>query len=315
MRLSIFFFLFLWPAVTLAAGLNTASTNSSSDKTPEISAPDIYPTFGVHNPASYSPCEDYDCIQRRPEGAPSDPLFPPQWVSDWTMYTVHDGYQKSPPPYPLDIESVGIQDYTMSKGRTYYDGSFNHPNHPGEGAMMEYYHERCLPIFPIENDYTCAFVSLGNTAYFLTPDESNRPENMPACCLFSPLNHPPRRDFIKHLPYSPIDSSRLPDIQAYSLETPGPNDSSILFGYAYNSTYTMDDAANRTEDKPYRHPNQFYFSGFPLPPVKAPIVTQIYTNFQSIPPNADDTWNMVGQMCALQPLPKCALFNPGAPNR
>jgi len=315
MRISIFSLVALLPAAAFATGLDTTKVDSAEDNAPERTAPKIYATFGVHNPPSYSPCDNYDCLQRRPEGTPSDPLFPPQWVSDWVMYTVHDGYQRSPPPYPMDIESVGITDYTKSHGTTYYDGSFTHPLYPGEGAMMEYYEERCLPIFPIKDDYTCAFVSLGNTAYFLTPDENNRPADMPACCLFSPLNHPPRRDFIKHLPYSPADSARLPNVQAYSLETPGPGGSSILFGYSYNSTYMRDDATDRTESAAYRHPNQFYFSGFPAPPVNAPIVTQIYTNFSSIPPDAAQTWDVVGQMCAAQPLPKCALFNPGNPDQ
>lgn len=311
MRNLIFSFIAILPATAIAAGLDVTKADSDDDPPPEKTAPKIYATFGVHNPPSYSPCNEFDCLERRPEGAPSDPLFPPQWISDWVMYTVHDGYQNSPPPYPMEIESVGITDYTKSHGTTYYDGTFSHPLHSGEGAMMEFYKERCLPIFPIENDFTCAFVSLGNTAYFLTPDESSRPEGMPACCLFSPLNHPPRRDFIKHLPYNSADSARLPNVQAYSLRTPG---SGILFGYAFNTTYTKDDAENRTEDEAYRHPNQFYFSGYPGKPARAPIVTQIYTNFQSVPPNATETWDMVGQMCTAQPLPKCALFNPENPD-
>jgi len=113
-------FVFLLPASTLATGLDATSVDGPSDKAPEKTAPNIYGTFGVHNPPSYSPCKDFDCLNRRPRGAPSDPLFPTQWVSDWIMYTVHDGYQNSPPPYPLDIESVGITDYTMSQGTTFW---------------------------------------------------------------------------------------------------------------------------------------------------------------------------------------------------
>ena len=46
------------------------------------------------------------------------------------------------------------------------------------------------------------------------------PAGMPPICLFSDLNHPPRRDFIKHLPYSPGDSQRLGGrVQAYSFWT------------------------------------------------------------------------------------------------
>jgi len=113
---------------------------------------------------------------------------------------------------------------------------------------------------------------------------------------------------------SPADSARLPSVQAYSLRTPSPGGSSILFGFAFDSIYTKDDTIGRTETDAYLHPNQFYYSGFPGEPVYSPIVTQIYTNFQSIPPDAAKTWEMVGQLCTAKPLPKCALFNPGNPN-
>ncbi|MGO4612171.1 hypothetical protein AB4142_38125, partial [Variovorax sp. 2RAF20] len=75
----------------------------------------------------------------------------------------------------------------------------------------------CLPIFPIKNNnYTCSFVSLGNKAYFLTYPQ-DRPKDMPACCMFSPMNHPPRQDFIKHLPYSAARSQNLNgSVQAYA---------------------------------------------------------------------------------------------------
>jgi hypothetical protein len=66
---------------------------------------------------------------------------------------------------------------------------------------MEYYQDWCLPIFPRSNKYTCAFVSLGNKAYFL--NYGQEPNQKPRICLFSPHNHPPRTDFIKHLPYQP----------------------------------------------------------------------------------------------------------------
>lgn len=49
--------------------------------------------------------------------------------------------------------------------------------------MMEFYDKRCLPIFPMSNYFTCAFISLGDKAYFLT--YADRPEKMPPCCRFS----------------------------------------------------------------------------------------------------------------------------------
>ena len=85
--------------------------------------------------------------------------------------------------------------------------------------MMEFYDKYCLPIFPIKNNYTCAFVSLGNKAYFIR--YSDRPIGTPECCQFSLRNHPPKPDFIKHLPYSAEDSSHVGgSLQAYSRIVP-----------------------------------------------------------------------------------------------
>jgi hypothetical protein len=64
------------------------------------------------------------------------------------------------------------------------------------------------------NNFTCSSVSLGNKAYFLRYED--RPSNTPQCCQFSLKNHPPRRDFIKHLPYNPKESSHVSNsLQAY----------------------------------------------------------------------------------------------------
>ena len=104
---------------------------------------------------------------------------------------------------------------------------------------------------------------------------------MPPVCLFSPLNHPPRRDFIGHLPYSAGDSARLHDrVQGYSFWVSGANgqpiqvgvspdrtkDQAIMFGYAFDSRPARDRADPKAE--PYRHPQSFYFSGYPLPPAE-----------------------------------------------
>lgn len=62
------------------------------------SAP-IYPTYGVHNPPSASPCQARDCTYVRGKGEPADPLYPAYWVSNWTMYRVFGAaWQQFPPP-------------------------------------------------------------------------------------------------------------------------------------------------------------------------------------------------------------------------
>lgn len=303
-RIALLFYA-LMPGTVLANGLpplgDVADTGLSG-------APAIYPTFGIHNPPQYSPCPKtaLDCLNRRMEGVPSDPLYPQFWTSDWIMYRVFDGYQDNPPPYTSPPSTLRPDQYEVSEGTTYYDSTYQADAYPDSGAMMEYYKKRCLPIFPIDNKFSCAFISLGKTAYFLTYPE-DRPQNMPACCLFSPENHPPRRDFVKHLPYSAPDSARIDDIQAYSLTTPGPDGSPILFGYAFESQYRTD--PDMAEQQAYRHPYAFYFSGSPESPPDAPIVTQNYTNFSALKPDPASTWELVGQMCTGD-IPDCELFNP-----
>ena len=282
----------------------------------------VYPTYGVHNPPCHSPCASHDCLYQRGPGDPSDPLFPEYWSARWTMYRVFRRYENYPPPYdgpPPPPLQEGV-DYQVSYGATYYDSTWRGPNGE-EGAMMEHFEEWCLPIFPRSNHFTASFISLGETAYCLTYDQ-DRPAGMPPVCLFSDLNHPPRRDFIKHLPYSAGDSDRLGgQVQGYSFWTnPDPSrppiqvgaspdrtaDRAILFGYAFRSAWEPD-AADPTVP-PYRHPHSFYFSGYTPDPPNAPIVTQNYTDFAMIRPDPAKTWDLVAQHAAGQPIPTCNLF-------
>jgi hypothetical protein len=239
------------------------------------------------------------------------------------MYRVFQGYAEHPPPYdraPPPALKRG-RDYEVSRGATYYDHTWSGPQ--GAGAMMEHYRDRCLPIFPISNRFTCSFISLGDTAFFVTYDK-DRPKGMPPVCLFSPRNHPPRPDFISHLPYSAGDSARLNNrVQGYSFWVDAASgkpiqtgvspdrtqDGAIMFGYAFASRPTRDRVDRAAE--PYRHPQSFYFSGYPVAPANAPIVSQNYTDFAMVKPNPKTTWD---QVSGLDPktLPACQLFNPPA---
>ncbi len=325
------------PLVTALGLAMLAGTASAADN--------IYSTFGAHNPSEYSNCEHKDCVYPRQPGEPSDPQWPPFWSSNWTMYRVYNGYVANSPPYepkpPAPLKE-GV-DYEVSYGSTYYDSTYS-AGADGQGAMMEHYAKRCLPIFPGSNKYTCSFVSLGNKAYFLTYEE-DRPKGMPPCCVFSPLNHPPRVDFVKHLPYSTGDSAHLQDrVQGYSIwvgrDTGKPVQTGvspdrtaqgdIMFGYAFNSKATADtdgltDEPYRTPPNvppaargvpvpspdaipgPYRKPQSFYFSGQTGAEPNAPIVTQNYANFAQVRPDPAKTWELVGKMCS-GTLPDCHLF-------
>lgn len=284
----------------------------------------VYPTYGVHNPPEYSPCACADCIYSRGPGEPSDPIYPEYWTAKWKMFRIFNKYLDSPPPFdgaPPCSLTEGV-DYQTSYGISFYDSTWRGPNGE-EGAMMEYYEEWSLPIFPIDNHFSSSFISLGDTAYFITY-EKDRPKGMPPICLFSDLNHPPRRDFIKHLPYSAGDSQRLGGtVQAYSFWTnPDPDkppiqigaspdrtsEGAILFGYAFKSAWEPD--ATDKSAAPYRHPHSFYFSGYPLTPPNAPMVSQNFTEFKVIRPVPAETWDLVAKVSDDKPIPRCNLFHP-----
>lgn len=265
----------------------------------------VYFTNGVHNTLG---CDDKNgnCIAKREPGDPSDPFFPAMWISDWIMYRVTQNYETNPPPYSSPPSTLKPEDYTVSRGASYYDTTYIPADGDGYGAMMEHYEKYCLPIFPIkDNNYTCSFISLGNKAYFLTYED--RPKDMPPCCLFSPMNHPPRQDFIQHLPYSAARSKNLDGtVQAYALDVDSPQ-GPILFGYAFYKQAT----SSPTGQPLYRHPQSFYFSG-DATVANAPIVSQNYTNFRIEKPDPAQTWEQVARMCPANP-PPCQLFNPPAP--
>ena len=285
------------------AGLGLAASFGSAQ---------TYETYGVHNDPKVSPCQSPDCRYPRAPGMPADPLYPAYWSAKWTMYRVFNSYQKYGPPYrgrpPVALRPG--RDYEISYGATYYDSTWR--GRSGEGAMMEHYDKRCLPIFPISNHFTCSFISLGDTAFFVSYPQ-DRPKGMPPVCLFSPANHPPRRDFISHLPYSAGDSARIgPGGQGYSFWIAADGgkvvqtgaspdrtaDQAILFGYGFKA----DASAQQV-------PQSFYFSGYPLAPANAPIVSQNYTSFAPVRPDPAKTWN---QVSGLDPatLPACHLFDP-----
>jgi hypothetical protein len=302
-------------ACNRAPATATADANQAAGNDAAADANAVYATYGVHNPpaASHGECANANCVYARGPGEPADPQYPPYWQSHWTMYRVFNNYATNLPPYngrpPAPL--VPGRDYQISYGATYYDSTWRGPS--GEGAMMEHYDHYCLPIFPIPNNYTCSFISLGDTAYFLTY-EQDRPAGMPPVCLFSPLNHPPRRDFVSHLPYAAGDSRQLgAGAQAYSFWVSAINgqpmqtgaspdqtgNAGILFGYAFAPVHGQ------------LQPSSFYFSGYPMPPANAPIVSQNYTDWAPTRPDPAQTWN---QVAGLDPatLPPCQLFDPPA---
>jgi hypothetical protein len=290
-------------SLTISAVLLSVGAIAPASGQDDPASRHVYFTGGVHNDKGCQP--PAKCLYPRKPGEPTNPLYPVWWSSDWLMYRVLKDYDKFPPPYASPPEGLTPADYQVSNGATYYDATYVPKDRDGRGAMMEHYEKFCLPIFPMSNNYTCSFVSLGNKAYFLRYDD--RPPGTPQCCQFSLKNHPPRRDFIKHLPYSPVDSARVGGtLQAYSM-TPG----GILFGYAFYKDPQPDSSDKKA--RPYRHPQSFYFAGYPLDPPNAPIVSQNYTNFSMRRPDPAKTWGQVAKMCPAKPQ-WCCLFSGDCPD-
>lgn len=307
-----------------AASAGTAGEASDAD------AP-VYQTYGAHNPpgaAGSNPCATPDCVYPRRPGEPADPLWPAYWQSGWTMYRAFGPFTAqraawNPPPWP-DEAAIGSQ-YQKSTGASYYDSTWRGPS--GEGMMVESYNDFCLPIFPIPNQFSCKFISLGDTAYFVAGEGPDRPAWMKdtPVCLFSKQNHPPRRDFVKHLPYSASDSARIgAGGQAYSFWVcGGPGGSCTLDNRTYQSGEIMQAGASPDltavggilfgygfgkDASGALVPQSFYFSGFPAPPANAPMVSQNYTGFRATRPDPA----VYADVADLDPatLPVCELFDP-----
>jgi hypothetical protein len=72
-------------------------------------------------------------------------------------------------------------------GSTFYDWT--------EFSMTELYHDFCVPIFSGGNAWSCQFLNTGNVSYLLPG--SDRPSDLPACCIFEKPWVPPNPDFMK----------------------------------------------------------------------------------------------------------------------
>ncbi|CAA0100207.1 Uncharacterised protein [BD1-7 clade bacterium] len=258
----------------------------------------IYPTGGIHNDKG---CGESPCLFLRPAQAPEDPIFPDWWTTEWTMYRVHSNYQNNPPPYTSPPERLKSDDFESSTGKSWYDSTYVPRHHDGTrsnfGAFMQHFEKKCLPLFKGSNDYSCSFVSLGNKTYLIRYDD--RPDETPKCCLFSPMNHPPRLDFVKHLEYDIRRSQMLGGTVDVYTRLFGKKAESLL-GYVFEKESRPDSFDERAE--PYRHPHSMFFTGSTAKPVPdAPIVSINYNNFRMEKPAPSETWDIVGKTCPKKP--------------
>ncbi|WP_353203198.1 hypothetical protein, partial [Sphingomonas sp.] len=77
-------------------------------------------------------------------------------------------------------------------------------------------------------------------------------------------------------------------------------DHAILFGYGFKASASGQQV-----------PQSFYFSGYPLAPANAPIVSQNYTSFAAVRPDPATTWHVVSELDPAK-LPACHLFAPAS---
>ncbi|MBA3487908.1 MAG: hypothetical protein H0T88_12100, partial [Lysobacter sp.] len=96
----------------MASGLLSAGSPSAATQTP--AQRHIYYTGGVHNDKGCRPPEL--CIHTRKPGEPTDPVYPAQWISNWTMYRVFNNFDKYPPPYTSPPAGLTPADYQVSYG-------------------------------------------------------------------------------------------------------------------------------------------------------------------------------------------------------
>jgi hypothetical protein len=71
-------------------------------------------------------------------------------------------------------------------------------------------------------------------------------------------------------------------------------DRAIKIGYAFDREPTIDRIDTSAE--PYRHPQSFYVSGFPLEQANAPIVSQNNTDYAIVRPNPKTTWDQIAHV-------------------
>ena len=263
------------------------TAQSNSNPTPSNSntnAGAVYQTYGVHNSPDISPCASPDCVYKRGPGEPADPIYPEYWVSNWNMYRVFNKYSQFPPPYPKcsSARVEGRDRLRKSTGTTYYDSTWTSPG--GEGAMMEHYENRCLPIFPISNKFTCSFISLRQN------------------CLLCHLRKRPARRHAAGLsvfeiqsPRSAISSATYPMPKETGAQIgPGGQGYSFWVSAADGKPVQTGVSPDRTADQDIMFgygfapgdgkimPQSFYFSGYPLPPANAPFVSQNYVDFKVV---------------------------------
>lgn len=305
---------FLLSSTIYATG-NPPNLHKSTIKDKECGSNWVYETNGVHSDCGCDKDNNY-CLAKKDPSEPKRPKFPDHWISDWTMFTVMNetAAEEFPPPYTNPPANIEAKDYRVSYGTSYYDNNYRPKEPKGEqdfGAMMEHYSDFCLPIFGWpENKYefTCAFVSLGKTAYFL--EYKSNSEDAPKCYEFSPNNHPPRPDFLKHLDYWPEASKQLNgSVQAYYWKQLWQKDAEprMLFAYAFNREKSLQ--GNLPIDNEwYQRPQSFFFTGQIAQgkEMTSPMISQNYTSFRTEQPNPK-LWQQVENWCK-QPVPLAHLF-------
>ena len=101
----------------------------------------------------------------------------------------------SNPPYYPQPKS----DYVSSYGKTYYDANYR------GGAAREQYFQTCIPIFRVENNWSCDFYVINENNLAVVHFGEDRPKEFPECCTFgSPFRAQPR-DFPSKMNYTGIE--------------------------------------------------------------------------------------------------------------
>jgi len=115
-------------------------------------------------------------------GSPT-PEWPDYFTVNWTLY--HSMPESPVPPYS-DIYQVPIP-YEVGHGVTSYNWNTL--------QMIEKYFDFCVPIFPNHTYlYSCDFLNTNSITYMIT--YSDRPPQLPPCCVFLKPWVPPPPNFV-----------------------------------------------------------------------------------------------------------------------
>ena len=119
---------------------------------------------------------------------------------NWTIYNV-----PAENPWPPYTDDVIAPPYCAGRANSYYDWS--------KRALLEMYHDFCVPIFQNGSNWRCHFLNVNDTVYLISLDNTSP---YPPCCVFGHPWEPPSPDFVKNMPYNRVNTVNTDGFDAHN---------------------------------------------------------------------------------------------------